>query len=338
MRPSLLIACCCLIGWGAVVAEDTVTGSSPEIPPREVPPLVVLTGTLRAAEADVLSTPQTSVWQLSLQWLIEEGSRVEAGDAIARFDPAGVESNLQTSEDELVGKLETRSSERSQAASKRMELELALKRAEIGYRKARLDADIPQDILENKDYRQRQLDLAKTRNDLDRAQRELEAHDVQTRSKAAELDLDIRALRDEIQRRKDELASMTLVAPRAGIVVHEIHPWQGRKVRIGDQLQASFPVARIPNLDTMEVEAWAGEVDASMLRDGLFVEYFLDAYPERRFDGRVVSVARAAERRVSWGRANYIRIRLGLDETDSAIMKPGMSVRCEVQTAPAVGG
>ncbi len=59
----------------------------------------------------------------------------------------------------------------------------------------------------------------------------------------------------------------------------------------------------------------------------------LDAFPERVFEGEVVSVGAAGERRTSWGRAPYFLVKISLDERDTAVMKPGMSVRCEIATA-----
>ena len=120
---------------------------------------LVLTGSLRATDSEMLVTPASSTWQVSLQWLIEEGSPVEPGDPVARFDPGSTQSELHNKEDQLEEKRQERESQQAQASLRRMELELALKRAEVEYKKAQIDASIPQDVLEGKDYRERQLKL-----------------------------------------------------------------------------------------------------------------------------------------------------------------------------------
>jgi hypothetical protein len=56
----------------------------------------------------------------------------------------------------------------------------------------------------------------------------------------------------------------------------------------------------------------------------------LDADPSRVFEGRVDHVASAGERRESWGRGSYRRVAIRVNAVDPEIMKPGMSVRCEV--------
>lgn len=297
--------------------------------------VVVLSGSLSAAEAERFSVPVTSSWQATVKWLIPEGERVEVGDSIAVFDPGGAEDRLQQSADELLNKRHQRAGEVATARLTRMDLELVLKRAEVDYRKARIDAGVPQDVLKGVDYRQRQLDMETKRRTFEDAQQTLLNHDVATRSKIAELDIDIAEEEQDYRDYDKELDSLNLRATRAGIVIHELHPWMGRKVVEGDRLQPTFPVAQIPDLKTLEVEAWAGESEVVRLGVGQPVALTLDAYPEKLLDGKVISVAAAGERRQSWGRASYFRVRISLDQPDDTFMRPGMSVRCEIQAPKA---
>ena len=179
-------------------------------------------------------------------------------------------------------------------------------------------------------YRERQLQLRTTQQGLDDAQLALLDHDAATRSQLSELDIELKEINIEIAELESEIESLTLRATRNGIVLHEVHRWFGRKVRVGDRLQATMPVVSIPDIAALEVEAWAGETDAARLDAGQPVQIFLDADPGRRFDGRVHAVGTAGERRESWGRASYRLVTIGLDAVDVAAMKPGMSVRCEV--------
>ena len=297
--------------------------------------VVVLSGSLSAAEAERFSVPVTSGWQATVKWLIPEGERVEVGDSIAIFDPGGAEDRLQQSADELLNKRHQRAGEVATARLTRMDFELALKRAEVDYRKARIDADVPQDVLKGADYRRRQLDMETKRRAFEGAQQTLLNHDAATRSKIAELDIDIAEVEQNYNDYDKELDLLNLRATRAGIVIHELHPWMGRKVVEGDRLQPTFPVAQIPDLETLEVEAWAGESEAVRLGIAQPVALTLDAYPEKRVSGRVVFVAAAGEQRQSWGRATYFRVRISLDQPDAAFMRPGMSVRCEIQAPKA---
>ncbi len=297
--------------------------------------VVVLSGSLRAAEAERFSVPVTSSWQVTVKWLIPEGERVEVGDSIAVFDPGTAEDRLQQAGDGLLDKRHQRASEAASGRLTRMDLELALKRAEVDYRKARIDADVPQDVLRGVDFRQRQLDMETKRRAFEYAQLTLLSHDATTRSKIAGFDIEIAELEQTYESYEQDLDSLNLRATRAGIVVHELHPWMGRKIVEGDRLQPTFPVAQIPDLETLEVEAWAGESEVARLEVGQPVDLILDAYPELRLSGKVVFVASAGERREPWGRASYFRVRHSLDQPDGSYMRPGMSVRCEIHVSKA---
>jgi multidrug resistance efflux pump len=295
---------------------------------------LVLSGALRAAEAERFIVPVTRNWQLTLTWLIPEGERVEPGDSIALMDPAGVQDRLTETEDELITQQLEHGSQKAEAYLTKMDLELALKRADVEYRKTKLDAAVPQDVLKGVDYRQRQLEMARKKNAFEQAQIDLLNHDTTTRAQLAEIEIEIAELKTEYVRLEKELESLNLRATRSGIVVHAVHPWMGRKVLEGDRLQPTFAVARIPDLDTLEIEAWSGENDAVRVTPGQRVTLRLDAYPERAFAGRVESVASAGEEQKTWGRAPYFRVIISLDERDITIMKPGMSVRCEIDAGP----
>ncbi len=325
----LLLAC---TGEPTPVALTTAPATETKLAEAEEEALV-LTGTLRATESELLDTPTSSTWQLSLQWLIDEGSPVEPGDAIARFDPGATLTNLHDKKDQLEEKKQDRESRIAQDAIRHMELQLALRKAEVAYKKAQIDASVPENLLAGKDYRDRKFDLRETDQAFRDAQLDLLEHETASNSRVSELDIEVAELRRDIEELEEELESLTLRASRRGIVLHEMHRWTGQPIRVGDRLRASMPVASIPEVASLEVEAWAGETDAARLQAGMPARILLDADPSRTFHGSVVFVGAAGERRESWGRGKYQRIAIRIDGVDPDVMKPGMSVRCEVALA-----
>ncbi|MDH3284824.1 MAG: HlyD family efflux transporter periplasmic adaptor subunit [Acidobacteriota bacterium] len=297
------------------------------------PAPVLLTGRLEAARGERLMAPITSVWNLQLKWIVEEGVAVDEGEAIARFDSAGIADQLLDVENELITKQQQRAVQVADGKLRRLELELAHVRAQAEFKKASLDASVPEGILEGKDFRERQLEEMRKRKALDDALLALSTHESTQSAALSGLDFEVGRLSRSKKDLDEELEKLVLRATRTGIVVHEDHPWYGRKVRIGDRVQATFPVASIPDLATLEVDAWGSEVDAWRLAPGQPVELTLDAFPSRRLTGRVVEIGSAGERREQWGREPYFHVRIALDEVDVDVMKPGMSVRCVVDTA-----
>ncbi len=299
----------------------------------DAPPPVLLTGRLEAASAERLVAPITSTWNLQLVWIVEEGVSVAEGDAIARFDDAGVADQLLETENELDTKDQQRAVQIADGRLRRLELELARLRAEAEYKKASLDASVPEGILEGKDFRERRLEELRKKKALDDALLALSTHEATQAAAMASLEFEVGRLERRKRELEEELTELTLRATRSGIVVHEDHPWFGRKVRIGDQIQATFPVASIPDLSTMQVDAWGSEVDVWRLAPGQPAELTLDAFPSRRLTGRVVEVGSAGERREQWSREPFFPVQIEIDELDVTVMKPGMSVRCVIDTS-----
>ena len=48
--------------------------------------ILLLTGVLRATEAENIVVPRTPSWQVQIRWLEEDGARVTAGQKIIEFD------------------------------------------------------------------------------------------------------------------------------------------------------------------------------------------------------------------------------------------------------------
>ncbi len=292
---------------------------------------LVLTGELRAAEADRMAAPVTEAEELQLKWLIAEGSQVEIGQAVARFDHGRLRENLDDQEDRLEELLQQQVLSETDATLRRLDLELALARAQTARATAELDASVPEETLEGVEFRKRQLEHERRKHAEEAAKFALVAQSESQMAAEAAAGLEIRQVRDNIARFERELDSLELRAKTSGIVVHESHPWEGRKFREGDNVQSSWLVASIPELHSLEVEAWAAEPDVPRIHAGQKASLHLDAYPARAFHGRVVALGLAGESRQMWGNSPYYPVRIALDVVDARIMKPGMSVRAVLE-------
>ena len=295
---------------------------------------LVLTGELQAAEADRMNAPMTAAEELQIKWLVDEGEQVEAGQAVARFDPGRLRENLADQEDRLEELLQQQVLNQTDATLKRLDLELALDRAETARTLAALDASVPEETLEGIEYSRRQLDLERRKHDEAAARFALVSHEESRQASEAANNLELSQVRDNIARFERELSSLELRATSHGIVVHGTHPWEGRKFREGDNVRSGWLVASIPELSSLEVVAWAAEPDVPRMRIGQQATLHLDAYPARLFHGRVVGLGLAGESRPLWGDSPYYPVRIAFDAVDAEIMKPGMSVRAVLKEQP----
>ena len=124
---------------------------------------------------------------------------------------------------------------------------------------------------------------------------------------------------------------MVLKAPRDGILVVADHPWQGRKIEVGDSVWVGLPVVSLPDLNAMQVEAKLSDVDDGRIAVGLRVSCVLDAYPERTYAGRIAEITPVAQEAPGRSLRRAYNVRVELDASDVERMRPGMSVKVEVR-------
>ena len=163
-----------------------------------------------------------------------------------------------------------------------------------------------------------------------------------TRSPPASEIATARATEDKARREvaavEKSLASMSLVAPKAGIfLVGNFWQWgpEGpRKLQPGDTVWPGYTVGTIPDPTEMEVQAALAESDHGRIAPGMKARCILDTYPDRVFEGRLEEVGSVA--RESGGRGWFASatkpgfpVRVSLARTDP-LMRPGLSVRVEV--------
>jgi RND family efflux transporter MFP subunit len=116
------------------------------------------------------------------------------------------------------------------------------------------------------------------------AERDLER--ARTASSAAEAQL--AAARAQLATAQENLQKTRIVAPFAGVV-------SARQAKAGDVVSPGNPLFTVVNPATMRLEASVPAGDLSAVRVGLPVEFSVNGYPGRRFDGRITRVSPTAD-------------------------------------------
>jgi multidrug resistance efflux pump len=298
---------------------------------------LLLSGELEAERADPLSVPRTNTFQLQVRWLAEDGALVKAGDRVVEFDNSQFASDLEEkrlSASDAGSELQRTAAEsQTGTADKRFAVEKA--RSEVA--KAKLAAGVPKDLLALREYQDRQLALKRAETELAKAQEDL---DATTRGSARDVDvkkISLEKSQREIHHAEEAIEALTLRAPRAGMVLIGDHPWEGRKLRLGDSVWVGMTVASLPDLSAMRVLASLSDVDDGRIQPGMEVLCTLDAYPGQVYKGRVVDISPVARESRRSPLLRYFPVRIKLDGSDAQRMRPGMSVRIEV-LGPEVKG
>lgn len=312
-------------------------GVEPEVPVHRVERQdfvhqVTADGLLQAGRTTKLTVPLQVVTTVRLAWLLPEGTRVDEGDVVARFDAKAMQEKLADAE-----------VDRSQSEER-------IERTEVqkGQRVAELlaDADIADLELDHARNFQKTDSLVFSRRELmeDAIDEELAAatkehaeanaatEKVLAATELALLEIQKRQAVDEIDEAQQGLEALEVRAPHGGLLTY-VRNWRGEPPSVGREMFQGQPLAEIPDLDSLEAEVYVLEADAGGLAPGQRVEVVVEAHPDLVLEGEIARVDPVAQPRFRGSPVQYfgavVHFQPGTEEV-LAGLKPGQRVRATV--------
>lgn len=325
-----------LAACGAVLAACAVLlaacGGASDAPPtyevvsRPFVHRVTAEGVLEAAQATALAVPAGVDRTVRLAWLAPEGSRVEAGQVVARFDPQPIEEQLAEGRAEHArSSFERRKAEvEGEAAVAALDTDLALADLEldVAQRFQKTDANVfsRHEIIES------QID-----ENLAQARKEHAAGSRQVQAALGGTEIDLVAIKQrqaqlKIDQATQGLAALEVRAPHAGIL-SLARDWNGEPMQVGRELWEGQELAEIPSLDSLEAEVFVLEADAGGIAEGKPAEVVVEAHPETAYAARIQRADRVARPRFPASPVQYFGVILGFDDELPAGLKPGQRVQ-----------
>lgn len=293
----------------------------------------LLTGELVAEEGVFLIAPNTNQWPVTIQWLVEDGTEVQAGDPVIEFDNSQLTSHLEDLSSRLVEARNELLIVRSKVSNELAQAEFSLEQQKATFGKARLAAQVPKDFSSRQEYERRQLELEKEKLALDDSELRLE-----TQRRAGEKAVAVQAeavakAQRATSRLDDDLGKLRLTAPEDGLVLVARNR-QGRTYQSSDTAIPGVAVASMPDLSTLMVEARLFDVDDSKLQVGQKVRVTLDAFPDEPMAGTVREISDYADQESSVSTRRAFVTRIDVDGIDAERMRPGMSVNIALDLEP----
>jgi len=256
-----------------------------------------------------------------IEWIVDDGSRVEAGDKLVQLDVEEMEKGRKKAQSNL-------DIARTKILQQEARLSLDLGAAEQAVVVAELDEELAS-LRQTDSETVALVDRATEQTAYIKAKMATAAAGTSLSRVKLDSDIELQLLKLEADDRlrrvelyDEMIAVATMVAPSAGLVVTGKN-WDG-KYEAGSQVWAGSVILSLPDLSEMQVIAWVHEVDSPKVEVGQTAMITMDAHPNDPAEAKVVKVADLAVERGE-NRIKHMRVVLEMAETTTK-MKPGMTV------------
>jgi HlyD family secretion protein len=192
---------------------------------------------------------------------------------------------------------------------------------------------------------QAEVSLADTRVKLERAKRlhtegvtateQLEASQLAETSARLHLDdshQNVSQSQANLDKALDDLAKTTIFSPLSGRVV-SLKAEEGEVVIPGTMNNPASVIAVIADLSEILAKVDVDETEIVNVKAGQPAKVRVDALPERVYHGRVVEVGSSGFNRAAQPDVTFFEVKILLQETGEDL-RPGMSLRAEIETRP----
>jgi multidrug efflux pump subunit AcrA (membrane-fusion protein) len=332
-----LIGACVILRPARLASIFPQTGAAAGdllVAPKTLSFSIEATALLRATSVQNFGAPPefANYWQFQIVNMAPEGKAVKPGDPLITFDAQRIRDDLQKFENELDQANKELDKTKVQIDLERQELLTKLATAENNFEKLKLKQssdpkfDVPNEVEKDR------LALEQARREVTALKDRLEWHKKSSEatyqiivSKKARAENKVNAI-------KRGMENFQAKADREGVVIYKTK-WNGERFQVGENAWSGQSILELPNLDSLIAEAFVPEVDIGKLKIGQPVEITIDAFPGKSYTGSVKSIGTLV-RPKAWDIPNKIlETQITLDQLDTAIMRPGMSVKTKIETA-----
>ncbi len=256
-------------------------------------------GELRAVRSVTLSAPNL-FGTVQVTRIAPLGAFAREKDLVVEFDESEVRSRLEEKQLELDQIGEQIKKSQADLAMRNNQDQVDLLGARYGVRRAELEVQ-RNELLSNIDAKKNLLNLEEAKRKLKQLESDIKSRQEQALAEIAVLQEKKNKGVLELQREKDRLLQVKLLAPMSGLVAIKqnrtgfMFPgMQIPDIREGDHVQPGMPVADVLDLSEMEVVAKVGELDRANLKEGQEATLALDALPEKKLHGNIKSMSGTA--------------------------------------------
>lgn len=305
------------------------------IPGAELLLAVVLSGQVRAPDAEVIYAPMSETSPVTLRYAVPDGTAVKPGDSLVRVDPGAALAQQESLKAQIAQSRARIAKELAELAVRELDAQLALVDAEAALAKAEVDAAIPPDYIARIDVDRHAGELARARREHALKLEELRTAREAVARRRADGELEMRKMQTDLDYSASVIAMAEQKAEGSGVASFYFNPWSGQRYEEGSSVNAGEAIGELLRPGALGVRAHALEPDRRGLVVGQEVQLRFDALPGRVLAGRIGAIGGTPLAKAEWGSGRYFVVDITLPAEHGLPLRPGMSVR--VHAEPGAG-
>ncbi|HSR53883.1 MAG TPA: efflux RND transporter periplasmic adaptor subunit [Acidobacteriota bacterium] len=289
-------------------------------------------GELTGLETTPLQAPRVRGGSLKLAWIVEEGSVVEEGDLLVRFDNTDAQIALEKNRN-------TVSSFSRQLDKAESDSETEEKILELDRHEADMEVDYARDQIrrDEKIFSRQEIQESIVSAALAEFKKETIEAKGGIRRRVAQADQQILQIQrsnaeSEVDIAQEMLNSLELRSPIQGVAIHSRRGWS--RIEVGAQIWPGMPIMELAALYKFQAELQVLETEVNGIEPGAPVELRIPSFPDRVFEGKVRQVAKAAQQANRQDPRKYFTCHVIMEDVPLEVMqemKTGMKVQGEIR-------
>lgn len=254
--------------------------------------------------------------------IVPEGTIVKKGDYIAQLDRTSYDNTLKDETENLKTMQASLEMKILDTTVVMTNLRDEIKNQKISVEEAAIDLE--QSKFEPPaTIRQAETKLNKQQRALEQ---KLKAYELRQAQTLADIDHQRNHLERQVQLVadiEDFLSKFTITAPADGMIIYK-KDRMGNKRKTGSSIYIfDRVVATLPDLSTMISKTYVSEIDVIKILPGQLVRVTVDAFPEKPYSGKVISVGNIGEQLPN-SDAKMFEVLIRIDGTDETL-RPAMT-------------
>lgn len=289
-------------------------------------------GEIIGLETVPVPTPVVRGGGLKIAWLIPEGTFVQEGDLLMRFDNTDMQLKLDSEVNTLESTGKRIDVKQNTVKTDSVVLEMDQKNAEWEYDYAVNSMPEDEDIFSKWEIIEAKINAGVAKERMSFLSSKQRVSKRTARADMQILNISKNKSLSEIDIAKNALAAMELRSPKSGLALYKRD--MRKDPQIGDSCWPGQVIVEIVDLSSLQAKLWILETDAAGLTKDLPVEIRMDAIPEHSFHGTIRQVAAIAQVLETNSPLKYFECQalVKTEIEDLKKVRPGMSLKADVIT------